>query len=386
MAHVTNGFRDSQLVKVPETELGKKTIEEKDRFGFDVTADEASYEFCVSLDVLRKREKKWQKMVNSFDKFKRKKPEILKSRCRKGVPYSMRGLAWEYLTGADKLISKNKGLFNKLLEKDSTEYERDLGMVMKDLHRTFPKHELFSSAEGQTSLQQLLTALLAYNPDHGYCQAMSPVVATLLMHMPVERAFWVMVRIMEDYLNGYYTEGFQVFQIDCELFDMLLEIYAPALSKHMKSIGAMSVVYLLEWFMCIFCRTLPFSCALRIYDMFLCEGPIVMFKTGLAILKLYMEDNENYKNYPSIADFYPALKHLPSEVTHEKNLIPCLLSFKIPEKLLTRLKTRAAKKFTKQEEERHINRMQNAESMCNIPHVDVDTSDDDESSISVSSP
>ncbi|KAI6647034.1 TBC1 domain family member 10A [Oopsacas minuta] len=371
MAYDTgNAFSEPNLAKVP---LKNNT----DRFGFDFTADEVSYDYCIPVQVLRKRELKWNRMLKKFDKFKKKHPDLLKSRCRKGIPYSMRGLAWFHLSGANIMEDKNKGLFEKLHSQQKPECEKDIGMIMKDLHRTFPKHELFSTPEGQTTLQQILTALMAYKPEHGYCQAMAPVVATLLMHMPVESAFWVMVMVMESYLPSYYTEGFQVFQIDCELFDMLMSVYAPNVSKYLQSIGALSVVYLLEWYMCIFCRTLPFSCALRIYDMFFCEGPIVMHKTAISLMKLYMEKDNNYLNFPTISDFYPALKHLPEDATHETVLIPTILSIKLGNKLLTKMQERAAKKFKIVEDSRQINRMQHTQSITNLANDDGgDTSDE----------
>ena len=379
MAYDLDGkeFPESNLVKVPSFDKSKISVLTKDRFGFDSSAEEASYDYCVDHEVLRKRELKWNRMLKKFDKYKKRKPDVLKNRCRKGIPYSMRGRAWQHLSGASILEDKNKGLYAKLLAQDKPECAKDIGMIMKDLHRTFPKHELFAAPEGQNSLRQLLTALMVFKPNHGYCQAMAPVVATLLMHMPAESAFWVMVQIMETYLPSYYTEGFQVFQIDCELFDMLLSIYAPNLSSYIQSIGALSVVYLLEWYMCIFCRTLPFSCALRIYDMFFCEGPIVMYKTAIALMQLFMADNNQYLEYPSIADFYPALKHLPAEITHENVLVPRILSIRMSPKFLSSLQMRAEKKFKRVEESRQINRMQNAQSLTHLPTDGGDTSDED---------
>ena len=36
----------------------------------------------------------------------------LKERCRKGIPSSMRGRAWQHLCGAHELLLKNKGVFD----------------------------------------------------------------------------------------------------------------------------------------------------------------------------------------------------------------------------------------------------------------------------------
>jgi hypothetical protein len=32
------------------------------------------------------------------------------------------------------------------------------------------------------------------------------------------------------------------------------------------------VLYMIEWFMCVFCRTLPWPTVVRVWDMFFCEG------------------------------------------------------------------------------------------------------------------
>ena len=37
------------------------------------------------------------------------------------------------------------------------------------------------------------------------------------------------------------------------------------------------ILYMTEWFMCVFSRTLPWACVLRVWDMFFCEGKIYSF-------------------------------------------------------------------------------------------------------------
>jgi len=36
------------------------------------------------------------------------------------------------------------------------------------------------------------------------------------------------------------------------------------------------ILYMTEWFMCVFTRTLPWGCVLRVWDMFLCEGLLLI--------------------------------------------------------------------------------------------------------------
>jgi len=67
----------------------------------------------------------------------------------------------------------------------------------------------------------------------------------------------------------------------------------PKLFAHFKSLECdASVVQLMttEWFLCIFCRSLPIETAFRIWDMFFYDGPKVMFRSALSIMKLCEED------------------------------------------------------------------------------------------------
>ncbi len=48
------------------------------------------------------------------------------------------------------------------------------------------------------------------------------------------------------------------------------------------------ILYMTEWFMCLFARTLPWAAVLRVWDMFFCEGELSKrdFRFGMALLKL----------------------------------------------------------------------------------------------------
>lgn len=46
------------------------------------------------------------------------------------------------------------------------------------------------------------------------------------------------------------------------------------------------VLYMVEWFMCIFCRTLPWPTVLRVWDMFFCEGYYMRVLTSLYLMNV----------------------------------------------------------------------------------------------------
>ena len=60
---------------------------------------------------------------------------------------------------------------------------------------------------GQAELYRVLKAYSVLNPTDGYCQAMAPIAALLLMSLPAEQAFWIMVMVCDKYIPGYYSPG-----------------------------------------------------------------------------------------------------------------------------------------------------------------------------------
>jgi TBC1 domain family member 10 len=134
------------------------------------------------------------------------------------------------------------------------------------------------------------------DPEIGYCQAQAPLAAFLLMHMPAEQAFWCLVSVCHKYLNGYYSHGMQQLQLDGDILFGLLKKVAPQVYRHLVKIKYFilkhiihfltwqkrqkvePVLYMTEWFLCAFTRTLPWSTVLRVWDMFLFEGECLIMK------------------------------------------------------------------------------------------------------------
>ena len=92
------------------------------------------------------------------------------------------------------------------------------------------------------------------------------------MNMPSEQAFWCLAAICDRYIPGYYSPGMQAIQLDGDILFGLLKRVAPRVHRHLKSQGVEPILYMTEWFLCIFSRTLPWPSVLRVWDMFLCEG------------------------------------------------------------------------------------------------------------------
>lgn len=103
------------------------------------------------------------------------------------------------------------------------------------------------------------------------------------------------------------------------------------------------ILYMMEWFMCIYTRTLPWASVLRVWDMFFCEGLTiilffyndeiwlhfgrmhagvkVLFRVGLVLLKYSFNKSSVIKACPTMYESMDLLRHLPSTITDEDFLV-----------------------------------------------------------------
>lgn len=303
-----------------------------DKYGFTGGAQQNSPAEEVPTEVLRQREAKWLEMLNSWDKWMAKKHKKVKERCQKGIPPSLRGRAWLYLTGGKVKREQNQGKFQELDEEPGDPKWVDI--IERDLHRQFPFHEMFAArgGHGQQDLFRVLKAYTLHRPEEGYCQAQAPIAAVLLMHMPAEDAFWVLVQICEKYLPGYYSTGLEAIQLDGEILYALLRRASPPAHRHLKKHKLEPILYMTEWFMCAFSRTLPWASVLRVWDMFLCEGVKILFKVGLVLLKCMLGSQEKLKSCQGLYETMERLRAIQPQYMQETFLVHEIIELPVSEK------------------------------------------------------
>lgn len=58
-------------------------------------------------------------------------------------------------------------------------------VIKKDIHRTFPAHDYFKEAGGvgQDTLFNISKAYAVYDTEIGYCQGLTFIAASLLLHV-----------------------------------------------------------------------------------------------------------------------------------------------------------------------------------------------------------
>uniref|UniRef100_A0A8C5CNR0 TBC1 domain family, member 10b n=1 Tax=Gadus morhua TaxID=8049 RepID=A0A8C5CNR0_GADMO len=318
-----------------DSEVNGVTARRTDKYGFlGGNQYSESGDKDIRLEVARQREMKWLEMFGNWDKWV--KHRFQKIRCRKGIPSSLRSKAWQLLSNSQDLLDANPGKFEEL-EREPGE-AKWLDIIEKDLHRQFPFHEMFAArgGHGQQDLYRILKAYTIYRPDEGYCQAQAPVAAVLLMHMPAEQAFWCLVQICERYLPGYYSAGLEAIQLDGEIFFSLLRRTCPMAYRHLKKFKIDPILYMTEWFMCIFSRTLPWSCVLRVWDMFFCEGVKIVFRVGLVLLKQMLGSVDKLRELQGMYETMERLRNISPDLLREDVLVQEIVVLPVTESLIER--------------------------------------------------
>jgi len=152
--------------------------------------------------------------------------------------------------------------------------------------------------------------------------------AALLMTMPAEEAFWCLVCICENYIPGYYSAGMEAIQLEGDVLLGLLKKAAPNVHKHLKKQGIEPILFMTEWFLCLFTRTLPWNCVLRIWDIFLFEGVKILFRIALVLLKASLPKRVRTQ-CPSMFETLEALKSVPPGLKDEEFLVAEMLRLEI---------------------------------------------------------
>ncbi|XP_022246616.1 uncharacterized protein LOC106463422 [Limulus polyphemus] len=218
----------------------------------------------------------------------------LKNLVRGGIPSHLRGRVWRALYRQklkDVMDSKGSHYFNNLSSMASesgviSENRRQIGL---DLLRTIPSNVRFceANADGVRKMQQVLQAFCLHNPSLGYCQGMNFLVGMCLLFLEPEDAFYCLVAITEKYFTpNYFDQNLIGAQADQQVLKDLLREKLPNLYRHLASNDIELSTITLNWFLAIFFDAVPFEVLLRIWDCFLLEGPKILFRFTLAILKM----------------------------------------------------------------------------------------------------
>ncbi|KAF4517757.1 hypothetical protein B566_EDAN002962 [Ephemera danica] len=229
----------------------------------------------------------WGRVANDWENCWKKKNPFVRELVRKGVQHHFRGIVWPLLCGAhDSPVKKQYADFIKA----TSACEK---VIRRDIARTYPEHDFFKEKDGlgQESLFNVMKAYSLFDREVGYCQGSGFIVGLLLMQMPEEETFAVLVKLMQDYrMRDMYKPTMAELGLCMYQLENLVQDFIPELHGHFQSQSFHTSMYASSWFLTLFTTALPLPVACRIMDVFLSEGMDIIFKVALALLTIAKDD------------------------------------------------------------------------------------------------
>ncbi|KAL3321211.1 hypothetical protein Ciccas_000089 [Cichlidogyrus casuarinus] len=236
----------------------------------------------------------------------------------RGVPEPLRNEVWFLLTGSFSEHKNKMEAYRILLPKNC---ECD-PVILRDLERTYPAHDFFKTKKGQDALFQVNHAFALYDDQVGYCQSTSFIAAALLLHIPEEQAFSLLVDIMYRYNHrSLFLDGCRGLHITLAQLDKLIKDTLPALHRHFKDLAIESHMYASQWIMTLFTAKFPLHLVFHILDLYFLEGRVFIFKLCLALLTESQEDLLGL-NFEGVLRYF---SHTMPRRYLENNLADCLI-------------------------------------------------------------
>ncbi|KAJ7579221.1 rab-GTPase-TBC domain-containing protein [Mycena floridula] len=228
----------------------------------------------------------WGAVISDYQAFAAENPTKLAEAIATGIPGTLRGMMWQLMAA-----SKDPELESQYLKllKETSPHEK---AITRDLGRTFPHHAFFTDGQGigQENLFNVLKAYSLYDTQVGYCQGLPFVVAILLLNMPDEEAFSLLVRLMHVYdLRGHFLPEMPKLQLRLYQFDRLLEELLPVLHIHFLRQGVKSSMFCSQWFLTMFSYRFPLEIVFRIYDNCFASGIEAIF--GFSVMLLHKNED-----------------------------------------------------------------------------------------------
>lgn len=232
----------------------------------------------------------WQEYV---EKNELPPADKLKKLCRKGVPPELRPFVWMRVSGASRRQQQQHSSYFAAMHRVARHESPFAHQIELDLPRTYPSNAWVQGEEGQAALRRVLCAFAQHKQDVGYCQGLNYIAAMLLLVMErdEEKAFWLLASLIDDASEGIlyqdmFSNNLSGTHVEMRSLWELVSSKLPRLAQHLQALKCDISILATDWFMCLFATTLPAETVARVWDTLFSEGPKVLFRVALAVLKL----------------------------------------------------------------------------------------------------
>ncbi|KAK0085922.1 hypothetical protein PV325_004216 [Microctonus aethiopoides] len=240
--------------------------------------------------------------------------EKLREMVRRGIPHSLRPKIWMRMSGALQKKMASEMTYKDIVKASSNDALMTSKQIEKDLLRTMPANACFSHlhSTGIPRLRRLMRGLAWLYPDIGYCQGTGTMAASLLLLLEEEDAFWMMATIVEDLLPAsYYSSTLLGIQADQKVLRTLITNYLSDIDHVLVQHDIELSLISLHWFLTLFASVVHMKILLRIWDLFLFDGSIVLFQVTLGMLKIRESELKLLENS---AQIFNALSDIPGDI------------------------------------------------------------------------
>lgn len=238
----------------------------------------------------------------------------LREMVHQGIPHSLRPQIWMRMSGALQKKISSETTYRDIVKASSNDALMTSKQIEKDLLRTMPANACFSHlhSTGIPRLRRLMRGLAWLYPEIGYCQGTGTIAASLLLLLEEEDAFWMMATIVEDLLPAsYYSSTLLGLQADQRVLRTLVSNYLPDIDHVLVQHDIELSLISLNWFLTLFASVVHMKILLRIWDLFLFDGSIVLFQVTLGMLKIKEGEVKQVENS---AQIFNALSDIPGDI------------------------------------------------------------------------
>jgi hypothetical protein len=210
---------------------------------------------------------------------------VLKDRAYDGRMEFLRSR--DTLDKADGDVGGHGGRAEPMLKEERSSHKA----IMLDLPRTFPELAFFHAdgSQYEDALREVLEAFMYLRPDIGYGQGMSFLAAVLLLYMDdAADAFTCFANMLlhKSCFLHFFSMKMPEVRIYLSMHDRFVREEAPTLHAHFKAHGVDPDLYMINWVMSLYCGALPLDLVSRIWDIYVLDGDVAIFRAALGILKL----------------------------------------------------------------------------------------------------
>ncbi|XP_058452899.1 ecotropic viral integration site 5 ortholog isoform X1 [Malaya genurostris] len=287
----------------------------------------------------------WASIVADWEAGQKRKTPTVKELVRKGIPHHFRAIVWQLLCGASEADKKQYAEYIKA----TSACEK---VIRRDIARTYPEHDFFKEKDGlgQEALFNVMKAYSLHDREVGYCQGSGFIVGLLLMQMPEEDAFSVLVQIMQQYrMRDMFKPSMAELGLCMYQLESIVQEQIPELHMHFQSQSFQTSMYASSWFLTLYTTALNLTLSCRIMDVFLSEGMEFIFKVAIALL-LIGKDTLLSLDMEAMLKYFQ--KELPQKVEQDSDgLFNLAFQVKINTKKMKKMEKEYADLRKKEQEE-----------------------------------